>query len=68
MLGILFYHGLGVPQSHVRAYAWCELALMNGNGDAVLCRDAALELLPDADRPEAFRLVVELRDRQRPAR
>src|SRR4029450_6599918 len=68
MLGILFYYGLGVPQSHVRAYAWCELASMNGNGDATLCRDAALELLPDADRPEAFRLVVELRDRQRPAR
>jgi uncharacterized protein len=68
MLGILFYYGQGVPQSYVRAYAWCELALINGNGDATLCRDAALESVPDADRREAFRLVVELRDRQRPAR
>jgi TPR repeat protein len=68
MLGILFYYGQGVPQSHVRAYAWCELASINGNGDATLCRDAALESIPDADRAEAFRLVVELRDRQRSAR
>src|SRR5438874_5125810 len=65
MLGILFYYGQGVMQSHVRAYAWCELALINGNGDATLCRDAALESIPDADRTEAFRLVVELRNRQR---
>jgi hypothetical protein len=68
MLGILFYYGQGVPQSHVRAFAWCELASINGNGDATLCRDAALESIPDADRAEAFRLVVELRDRQRPPR
>jgi len=30
MLGILFYYGQGVPQSHVQAYAWCELAQING--------------------------------------
>lgn len=65
MLGILFYYGLGVPRSYVQAYAWCELAESNGNSDATLCRDAALESIPDADREEAFRLVVELRDRQR---
>jgi TPR repeat protein len=68
MLGILFFYGQGVPQSHVQAYAWCELAQINGNGDATLCRDAALESIPDADREKAFRLVVELRDRQRPGR
>ena len=65
MLGILSYYGRGVPQSYVQAYAWCELAEINGNADATLCRDAALESLPDADREKAFRLVVELRDRQR---
>jgi uncharacterized protein len=68
MLGILYYYGLGVAQSYVQAYAWCELAETNGNGDATLCRDAALEAMPDADREKAFRLVVELRDRQRPSR
>jgi TPR repeat protein len=68
MLGILFYYGLGVAQSYVQAYAWCELAETNGNGDATLCRDAALEAMPDADREQAFRLVVELRDRQRSSR
>ena len=65
MLGILYYYGRGVPQSYVQAYAWCELAEINGNADATLCRDAALESIPDADREQAFRLVVELRDRQR---
>src|SRR5215510_8819712 len=65
MLGILFYYGRGVPQSYVQAYAWCELAETNGNADATLCRDAALESVPDADREKAFRLVVELRGRQR---
>jgi TPR repeat protein len=68
MLGILYYYGRGVAQSYVQAYAWCELAETNGNGDATLCRDAALEAIPDADREKAFRLVVELRDRQRSAR
>jgi TPR repeat protein len=68
MLGILFYYGLGVPQSYVQAYAWCELAETNGSGDATLCRDAALEAIPDADRERAFRLVVELRGRQRSSR
>jgi TPR repeat protein len=68
MLGILFYYGLGLPQSYVQAYAWCELAETNGNGDATLCRDAALEAIPDADREKAFRLVVELRGRQRSSR
>jgi TPR repeat protein len=65
MLGILYYYGRGVPQSYVQAYAWCELAEINGNADATLCRDASLESIPDADREKAFRLVVELRDRQR---
>ena len=68
MLGILFYYGRGVEQSYVRAYAWCELAEINGNGDATLCRDAALESMTDAAREEAFRLTVELQERQHPRR
>ena len=69
MLGILFYYGRGVPQSFVRAYAWCELAESDGNADATLCRDAALESMrSDADRTEAFRLAVELRERYAPRR
>jgi TPR repeat protein len=66
MLGILYYYGRGVSQSYVRAYAWCELAETAGNADATLCRDAALESMPsDAERQEAFRLVVELQERYR---
>jgi TPR repeat protein len=65
MLGILFYYGRGVAQSYVRAYAWCDLAEINGNGDATLCRDAALESMTNAEREAAFRLVVEIRERQR---
>ena len=63
MLGILFYYGRGVPQSYVRSYAWCDLAESGGNADATLCRDAALEAMPDSEREQAFRLVVELRER-----
>jgi TPR repeat protein len=63
MLGILFYYGRGVPQSYVRAYAWCDLAETSGNADATLCRDASLESLSESDRQEAFRLVVDLRER-----
>ena len=68
MLGMLFYYGRGVPQSYVRAYAWCELAENGGNSDAALCRDAALESMSEAEREQAFRLVVELRERQRARR
>ena len=68
MLGMLFYYGRGVAQSYVRAYAWCELAENGGNSDAALCRDAALESMSDAEREQAFRLVVELREGQRARR
>jgi len=68
MLGILHYYGRGVMQSYVRAYAWCELAEDNGNTDATLCRDAALEAMPDGERQQAFKLVVELRERLRARR
>jgi hypothetical protein len=67
MLGMLYYYGRGVAQSYVRAYAWCELAGAGGNADATLCRDAALESMSNADREEAFRLVVDLRERYRAA-
>lgn len=67
MLGLLHYYGRGVQRSYVRAFAWCELATTNGNADASLCRDASLESMSGPDREEAFRLVVELRERQ-PAR
>ncbi|HEY7302232.1 MAG TPA: tetratricopeptide repeat protein [Xanthobacteraceae bacterium] len=68
MLGMLFYYGRGVAQSYVRAYAWCELAESGGNSDATLCRDAALESMSEADRKQAFRLVIELRERQKAPR
>ena len=68
MLGMLFYYGRGVTQSYVQAYAWCELAENGGNSDAALCRDAALESMSEAEREQAFRLVVELRDGQRARR
>ena len=68
MLGLLFFYGRGVTQSYIRAYAWCELSEINGNGDATLCRDAALESMSNADREAAFRLVVELRQRYQPYR
>jgi uncharacterized protein len=63
MLGLLYYYGRGVPQSYVRSYAWCELAESDGDAEATPCREAALEAMSDADRKEAFRLVVDLQQR-----
>jgi TPR repeat protein len=64
MLGSLYFFGLGVPQSYAAAYAWCELAQDNGQAEAPICRDAALQsLTEDAQLREAFRMARELRER-----
>src|SRR5262249_49163586 len=55
---------LGVPQSYTTAYAWCELAQDNGQAEAQMCRDAALQsLTEDAQLRDAFRMVREFRER-----
>ncbi len=64
MLGTLYYYGHGVEQSYVWSYAWCDLAQDGGNADASMCRDAALQSLPnDSDLKKAFRLSLDLHHR-----
>jgi TPR repeat protein len=64
MLGSLYFFGKGVPQSYSRAYAWCELAQDNGQAEAQMCRDAALQsLVGSEDLRDAFRMLGELRER-----
>jgi TPR repeat protein len=63
MLGSFYFYGQGVPQSYVRAYAWCALGEINGQSDATLCREAALQLMSNSEREQAFRMVVDLRER-----
>jgi TPR repeat protein len=45
LLGSLYFYGQGVVQSYIQAFAWCDLAQDNGNADAGMCRDSALQSL-----------------------
>ena len=64
MLGSLYFYGQGVSQSYVQAFAWCDLAQDNGNADAGMCRDAALQSLTSkGDLKAAFDASLELHHR-----
>ena len=64
LLGSLYFYGQGVAQSYVQAFAWCDLAQDNGNADAGMCRDSALQsLLSKRDVKAAFDASLELHQR-----
>ena len=64
MLGSLYFYGQGVMQSYVQAFAWCDLAQDNGNADAGMCRDSALQSLASKrDVKAAFAASLELHHR-----
>ena len=64
MLGSLYFYGQGVTQSYVQAFAWCDLAQDNGNADAGMCRDSALQSLTSKhDVKAAFDASLELHHR-----
>ena len=64
MLGSLYFYGQGVMQSYVQAFAWCDLAQDNGNADAGMCRDSALQSLSSKrDVKAAFEASLELHHR-----
>jgi len=67
MLGSLYFYGQGVVQSYVQAFAWCDLAQDNGNADAGMCRDAALQSLTSkSDVEAAFDASLKLHHRLGP--
>jgi len=69
MLGSLYFYGQGVIQSYVKAFAWCDLAQDNGNADAGMCRDSALQSLSSKhDVKAAFDASLELHHRLGPKR
>ncbi len=69
MLGSLYFYGQGVIQSYVQAFAWCDLAQDNGNADAGMCRDSALQSLSSKhDVKAAFDASLELHHRLGPKR
>ena len=43
ILGIMYDNGKGVPEDDVRAYAWCNLAAVQGYEPAVKARDSLRE-------------------------
>jgi TPR repeat protein len=64
MLGSLYFYGQGVTQSYVQAFAWCDLAQVNGNADAGMCRDSALQSLSSKHAVKAaFAASLELHRR-----
>jgi uncharacterized protein len=66
LLGSLYFYGQGVVQSYVQAFAWCDLAQDNGNADAGMCRDSALQsLVSKRDVKAAFDASLELHHRFR---
>ncbi len=67
MLGSLYFYGQGVTQSYIQAFAWCDLAQDNGNADAGMCRDSALQSLSSKrDVKAAFAASLELHHRLKP--
>jgi len=69
MLGSLYFYGQGVIQSYIQAFAWCDLAQDNGNADAGMCRDSALQSLSSKhDVKAAFDASLQLHHRLGPKR
>jgi len=69
MLGSLYFYGQGVTQSYIQAFAWCDLAQDNGNADASMCRDSALQSLASkGDVKAAFDASSKLHHRLGPRR
>ncbi|HEX4118063.1 MAG TPA: tetratricopeptide repeat protein [Rhizomicrobium sp.] len=69
MLGSLYFYGQGVIQSYIQAFAWCDLAQDNGNADAGMCRDSALQSLSSKHEVKAaFAASLELHHRLGPRR
>jgi uncharacterized protein len=69
MLGSLYFYGQGVTQSYIQAFAWCDLAQDNGNADAGMCRDSALQSLSSKhDVKAAFDASLQLHHRLGPKR
>lgn len=47
-LGLQYFFGRGVRRDLARAHSWCDIALTNGYGESLFCRDAvALEMTAD---------------------
>ena len=65
-LGRLFRAGLGVPQDHVLAHMWFNLAASRGQAEAAEERDALAAKMDPNERAEAQRRAREWRPGSRP--
>ena len=58
-LGVFYDNGLGVPQDHVRALMWFNLAAAQGKEGAAAFRDLVARLMTPEQIAEAQRLASE---------
>ena len=58
-LGVFYDNGLGVPQDHVRALMWFNLAAAQGKEGAATFRDLVARLMTPEQIAEAQRLASE---------
>jgi len=59
-IAVSYYNGTGVPQDHLMAYAWGNLAGANGHDVSVL-RGTLEEILSQQDKSVAQRITRQLK-------
>ena len=58
-LGVMYYDGKGVPQDHVLAYMWFNIAAYNGNSSAAVTRAVIVEKMTPGQIEKAQTLTRE---------
>ena len=63
-LGSMYSQGWGVPRDYVKAYAWLNLATVQGNENAANIKDLLRQRMNVEQVAEAHKLDAELRERR----
>ena len=63
-LGVMYDNGQGVPQNHVQAHKWFNLAGAGGDEDGRKNRDIVAKVMTPAQIAEAQRLASEWKPKQ----
>lgn len=67
-MGLIYAEGRGVEQASVEAYAWLSVAMLQGDMDAEILRDAVMQAMPIDDINRAITRAAALIDQIEPAR
>jgi TPR repeat protein len=63
LLGQMYHDGIGMPADQTQAYAWSEVATLEGSAFAQRDRDVSLHDLNDADQKSAIARAREILDK-----